>query len=104
MLSCLLTPEIAVLSFVGATGSTTISFILPGLFYWKVISSILFERVKCSVVLMKRRMPQLTRDDGSSRALNSGAFAMMVYGLCVFVFWCVLVMSSRYCSNILAAA
>ena len=24
-----------VLSFVGATGSTTISFILPGLFYWK---------------------------------------------------------------------
>lgn len=25
-----------VLSFVGSTGSTTISFILPGLFYWKV--------------------------------------------------------------------
>jgi hypothetical protein len=25
-----------VLSFVGATGSTTISFILPGLLYWKV--------------------------------------------------------------------
>lgn len=27
-----------VLSFVGSTGSTTISFILPGLFYWKVCS------------------------------------------------------------------
>jgi hypothetical protein len=27
---------LAVLSFVGSTGSTTISFILPGLFYWKV--------------------------------------------------------------------
>lgn len=26
----------AVLSFVGSTGSTTISFILPGLLYWKV--------------------------------------------------------------------
>lgn len=26
----------AVLSFVGSTGSTTISFILPGLFFWKV--------------------------------------------------------------------
>jgi amino acid permease len=25
-----------VLAFVGSTGSTTISFILPGLFYWKV--------------------------------------------------------------------
>ena len=27
---------IIVLSFVGSTGSTTISFILPGLFFWKV--------------------------------------------------------------------
>ncbi|KAF9475011.1 AAAP amino acid transporter [Pholiota conissans] len=53
-----------VLSFVGATGSTTISFILPGLFYWK-----------------------LTRDDPSvSRRMNYGAFALMVYGICVFVF------------------
>ena len=29
------TNGIKVLSFVGSTGSTTISFILPGLFYWK---------------------------------------------------------------------
>lgn len=29
-----------VLAFVGSTGSTTISFILPGLFYWKVIKLI----------------------------------------------------------------
>ena len=35
--SGLLTGSISsVLSFVGATGSTTISFILPGLFFWKV--------------------------------------------------------------------
>ncbi|KAF9565815.1 hypothetical protein CPC08DRAFT_704250 [Agrocybe pediades] len=52
-----------VLSFVGATGSTTISFILPGLFYWK-----------------------LTRDDPSVRRLNMGAFGLMIYGICVFVF------------------
>ena len=32
----ILTDVFLVLSFVGATGSTTISFILPGLFYWKV--------------------------------------------------------------------
>jgi len=53
-----------VLSFVGATGSTTISFILPGLFYWK-----------------------LTRNDGSvSKGMNLAALGLMVYGVCVFVF------------------
>jgi len=53
-----------VLSFVGATGSTTISFILPGLFYWK-----------------------LTRNDRSvSKRMNLAAFGLMVYGMCVFVF------------------
>lgn len=53
-----------VLSFVGATGSTTISFILPGLFFWK-----------------------LTRNDPSvSRKMNMAAFGLMVYGICVFVF------------------
>ncbi len=31
-----------VLSFVGSTGSTTISFILPGLFYWKVSLDVCF--------------------------------------------------------------
>jgi amino acid permease len=53
-----------VLSFVGATGSTTISFILPGLFFWK-----------------------LTRHDPSvSKKLNMAAFGLMVYGICVIVF------------------
>ncbi|KAF8659850.1 hypothetical protein AX16_001735 [Volvariella volvacea WC 439] len=53
-----------VLSFVGATGSTTISFILPGLFFWK-----------------------LTRNDQSvSRRLNWAAFGLAVYGGCVFAF------------------
>ncbi|PPQ63803.1 hypothetical protein CVT24_009798, partial [Panaeolus cyanescens] len=53
-----------VLSFVGATGSTTISFILPGLFYWK-----------------------LSKGDLSRKRLNAGALALMIYGFCVFVFW-----------------
>ncbi|KAF8845066.1 vacuolar amino acid transporter 5 [Paxillus ammoniavirescens] len=53
-----------VLSFVGSTGSTTISFILPGLFFWK-----------------------LSKDDPTvSRALNKSALALTVYGCCVFVF------------------
>ncbi|KIK61722.1 hypothetical protein GYMLUDRAFT_42750 [Collybiopsis luxurians FD-317 M1] len=52
-----------VLSFVGSTGSTTISFILPGLFYWKI-----------------------SRGDESSRLLNRAALALAVYGVCVFIF------------------
>ncbi|GLB41828.1 putative transmembrane amino acid transporter protein [Lyophyllum shimeji] len=53
-----------VLSFVGSTGSTTISFILPGLLYWK-----------------------LTRDDPSkSRALNWAALVLAIYGGFIFVF------------------
>lgn len=52
-----------VLSFVGSTGSTTISFILPGLFYWK-----------------------LFRDDPSAKAKTCGAIALTFYGVCVFVF------------------
>lgn len=35
-----------VLSFVGSTGSTTISFILPGLFYWKV-RLVSFSKARC---------------------------------------------------------
>jgi len=53
-----------VLSFVGATGSTTLSFILPGLFFW-----------------------ELTRRDTTvSKTLNRAAFGLMVYGILVFVF------------------
>ncbi|KAF9047146.1 hypothetical protein BDZ89DRAFT_978893 [Hymenopellis radicata] len=52
-----------VLSFVGSTGSTTLSFILPGLFYWK-----------------------LTRNDESVKTLNSLALALMIYGCFIFVF------------------
>jgi len=52
-----------VLSFVGTIGSTTISFILPGLLYWK-----------------------LSREDPSvSRALNKAALGLAGYGCCVFV-------------------
>ncbi|KAF5387351.1 hypothetical protein D9757_005793 [Collybiopsis confluens] len=52
-----------VLSFVGSTGSTTISFILPGLFYWK-----------------------MSRGDEDSRLLNRAALALAVYGMFIFVF------------------
>ncbi|KII87407.1 hypothetical protein PLICRDRAFT_112640 [Plicaturopsis crispa FD-325 SS-3] len=54
-----------VLSFVGSTGSTTISFILPGLFYWK-----------------------LTRNDPDApRSLSIASIALFIYGCCIFVFW-----------------
>ncbi|KAI0825680.1 vacuolar amino acid transporter 5 [Irpex lacteus] len=53
-----------VLSFVGSTGSTTISFILPGLFYWK-----------------------LTRNDPeTSKGLNRAGLALAIYGVVVFIF------------------
>ncbi|KIM90493.1 hypothetical protein PILCRDRAFT_185179 [Piloderma croceum F 1598] len=53
-----------VLSFVGSTGSTTISFILPGLFYWK-----------------------LTRKDpAANKFLNRAALVLSMYGACIFVF------------------
>ncbi|KAH9839693.1 transmembrane amino acid transporter protein-domain-containing protein [Rhodofomes roseus] len=53
-----------VLSFVGSTGSTTISFILPGLFYWKLSHT----------------------DPTASKTLSRAALALAVYGMCVFVF------------------
>ncbi|KAL5537142.1 hypothetical protein ACEPAF_965 [Sanghuangporus sanghuang] len=53
-----------VLSFVGSTGSTTISFILPGLFFWK-----------------------LTQNDlNVSKFLNRAALALAIYGGFIFVF------------------
>ncbi|KAH6915912.1 vacuolar amino acid transporter 5 [Coprinopsis sp. MPI-PUGE-AT-0042] len=52
-----------VLSFVGSTGSTTISFILPGLFYWK-----------------------LTRNDPTARTTNLLSICLTVYGVLIFIF------------------
>jgi len=53
-----------VLSFVGSTGSTTISFILPGLLYWK-----------------------LTKDDpNKNKYLNWAALALVLYGFLILVF------------------
>ncbi|KAF8745467.1 hypothetical protein AX14_008894 [Amanita brunnescens Koide BX004] len=52
-----------VLSFVGSTGSTTISFILPGLLYWK-----------------------LSRGDASAWRLRLAALGLTVYGICICVF------------------
>ncbi|KAF9525338.1 transmembrane amino acid transporter protein-domain-containing protein [Crepidotus variabilis] len=53
-----------VLSFVGATGSTSISFILPGLFFWKLTKN----------------------DPNTSKTMNWSALALMIYGMCVCVF------------------
>ncbi|CAE6428833.1 unnamed protein product [Rhizoctonia solani] len=53
-----------ILSFVGSTGSTTISFILPGLFYFKLFRN----------------------DPGHSRVLLGAALALAAYGVLIFVF------------------
>ncbi|KAL1667106.1 transmembrane amino acid transporter protein-domain-containing protein [Schizophyllum commune] len=54
-----------VLSFVGSTGSTTISFILPGLFYWKISRN----------------------DEDANPTLRLGSLLLAIYGACIFVFW-----------------
>ncbi|KZT55824.1 hypothetical protein CALCODRAFT_556245 [Calocera cornea HHB12733] len=53
-----------VLSFVGSTGSTTISFILPGLLYFQLFR----------------------HDRDSSRTLKWGALALAVYGVFILIF------------------
>jgi len=53
-----------VLSFVGSTGSTTISFILPGLFYWKLTHN----------------------DPTASKALARASIALAAYGVFIFIF------------------
>ncbi|KAI0653271.1 transmembrane amino acid transporter protein-domain-containing protein [Cubamyces menziesii] len=53
-----------VLSFVGSTGSTTISFILPGLFYWKLSHN----------------------DPNASKGLSRAALGLAIYGMFIFVF------------------
>jgi hypothetical protein len=75
-----------VLSFVGSTGSTTISFILPGLFYWQVSNRrcLWFSPGAHAYV----HPFQLTRNDpGSSKLLNRAALALAIYGGLVFTFW-----------------
>jgi amino acid permease len=71
-----------VLSFVGATGSTTISFILPGLFYWKAGILNYFPGAMADIV------DQLTKDDpDKNKLLNLGALALACYGFLILVFW-----------------
>ncbi|KAI0031435.1 transmembrane amino acid transporter protein-domain-containing protein [Vararia minispora EC-137] len=53
-----------VLSFVGSTGSTTISFILPGLFYWQMFRN----------------------EPGANRGVARAALALAIYGGCILVF------------------
>ncbi|KAI0031439.1 vacuolar amino acid transporter 5 [Vararia minispora EC-137] len=54
-----------VLSFVGSTGSTAISFILPGLFYWKMFGN----------------------EPGANKTLTRAAVALATYGGFILVFW-----------------
>ena len=76
------------LSFVGATGSTTISFILPGLFYWKVnVSITLLSQKRYDLTIFY----QLTKDDpNKNKLLNLGALGLACYGFLILVFWWVL--------------
>ncbi|GBE86648.1 transmembrane amino acid transporter protein-domain-containing protein [Sparassis latifolia] len=53
-----------VLSFVGSTGSTTISFILPGFFYWKLTQN----------------------DPGANKLMTRAALGLAIYGIFIFVF------------------
>ncbi|TFK51813.1 hypothetical protein OE88DRAFT_1679269 [Heliocybe sulcata] len=53
-----------VLSFVGSTGSTTISFILPGLFYWKLTHN----------------------DPTANKVLTRASAALAAYGAFIFIF------------------
>jgi len=58
-----------VLAFVGATGSTTISFILPGLLFWRLFRD-------------------QAQQGGGRRVkwLRTGALMLIVYGACILVF------------------
>lgn len=74
---------VAVLSFVGSTGSTTISFILPGLFYFKVR-----RRPKCGTFRLIFFFKKMFREDGERpRRKVWMALALAVYGSCILVFW-----------------
>jgi len=55
-----------VLAFVGSTGSTTISFILPGLFYWKLFRG-------------RDNEPRV-------KFLRTAALILTIYGFCILVF------------------
>jgi amino acid permease len=60
-----------VLSLVGSTGSTTISFILPGIFYWKLTEPAPGRRD------YRRSLKQ--------RVLRWSAGALAVYGVCIMI-------------------
>jgi len=53
-----------VLSFVGSTGSTTISFILPGFFYWKLTQN----------------------DPNPNKLMRKASLGLAIYGIFVFIF------------------
>ena len=86
----------AVLGYVGSTGSTTISFILPGFLYYKISSPDSPHHQK----LMKEDDDELEENSAQVHSLGGGAsqapmwtkgllrrlsFALAIYGICVMV-------------------
>ncbi|CUS07376.1 unnamed protein product [Tuber aestivum] len=75
-----------VLAYVGSTGSTSISFILPGLFYWKISDPesdnhrLLKEDEDSDAEEGDRRA-----DTWRSRLLRRGALGLVVYGFVVMI-------------------
>jgi len=85
-----------VLAFVGSTGSTAISFILPGLFYWKLCSPEGYAYVNKDDDDMEPEdvgVDENSADDETAPLFNVvvrrkqwlrwGALALAIYGFCV---------------------
>lgn len=75
-----------VLSYVGSTGSTSISFILPGLFYWKISSPESDNRhllkdhdEECDHDFLEKE------DSWQSKLIRKGSLGLAVYGIVVMV-------------------
>lgn len=75
-----------VLAYVGATGSTAISFILPGLFYWRITQD---SETYSALAEDEDRAPSVL-DEGPRRGrtfMRYAAAALCIYG-CVFMVVC----------------
>ena len=70
-----------VLAYVGATGSTAISFILPGLFYWKITQG------TSEYAALATEEDGEEQSDGKSPYLRYAALALCIYG-CLFMVIC----------------
>lgn len=84
-----------VLAYVGSTGSTSISFILPGLFYYKISGpeSIHHQRLKEDDDSVASESDDEDEGDGTRSTkpkwrktfLRKASLALAIYGICVMV-------------------